>query len=96
MLKTITVAKLRKLLEGEDDAALVAFACDYGDYHHTEQALGLRGELEEALLEESAYSTSGWAVASSDEEDDFCEACQQHKPCSCEEAAEAPKVLIIR
>lgn len=76
MLKTITVAQLRALLEGENDDALVVFTCDYGDYHHTEQAVGLRGDVEEVLLEESAYSQSGFAVSKDPDEldDDKMEA----------------------
>jgi hypothetical protein len=82
---SITVKALREMLEGEDDDALVAFACDYGDYHHTEQALAIKGELEEASLVESAYSHSGFAVADADDEDE-------------EEAeeVEGPKVLVLR
>ena len=69
-LRTITVAELIDLLEGEDPKAEVIFSTDYGDYHHTAQALPIRGEFEEALVEESAYSNSGFALASDDEDQD--------------------------
>lgn len=68
--KSITVAKLRELLEGEDDQALVIFAADYGDHCHTEQALPLRGEIDEVAIRESAYSASGYAVLGNDEDDE--------------------------
>lgn len=67
--RTLTVAALRDLLDGEDPDALVVFSADYGDYHHTEQALTLRGHVEEREVEESAYSHSGFALR--EHEDDF-------------------------
>lgn len=68
--RTITVAKLIELLEGENPDTKVIFACDYGDYHHTTQALNIKGETEEVTIEKSAYSHSGFAVASEEPEDD--------------------------
>lgn len=65
-LRTITVAKLIDLLEGESPDALVIFSTDYGDYHHTPQALPIKGEVEEAFIEKSAYSNSGYAVVDVD------------------------------
>lgn len=70
MLRTITVAELRRMLDGEDDDALVIVSADYGDYHHTEQALPLRGEMDEVTISESGYSNSGYAVDSDDEDTD--------------------------
>ncbi len=70
MLKTITVAQLRRLLECEDDNALVIFTSDYGDYHHTEQALGIRGDIDTVLIEKSAYSNSGYALVESEDDND--------------------------
>lgn len=70
MQKTLTVAELIELLEGESPDARVIFATDYGDYHHTLQALPLRGELETVTVEKSAYSNSGFAIAEPDEDDD--------------------------
>lgn len=67
-LRTITVAKLIDMLQGEDPDALVVFTCDYGDYHHTQQALAIDGNFEEVVLEKSAYSHSGFAVATDDED----------------------------
>ncbi len=86
--RSITVKELREALEFQEDDALVAFACDYGDYHHTEQALEIKGELEEASLVESAYSHSGFAVC--DEEDDEEEEADEA------EQAKRPKVLVLR
>jgi hypothetical protein len=52
------------LLEGPD--VPVVFVCDYGDYHHTEQALpvGNHEELDPTVqrLVESGYSNSGVAL----------------------------------
>lgn len=62
-LKTMTVAQLIDRLEGEDPEALVIFSVDYGDYHHTQQALPLQGEFETVTIEKSAYSHSGFAIA---------------------------------
>ena len=62
-LRTITVARLIDMLEGESPDALVIVSADYGDYHHTTQALPLRGELETVTVEKSAYSHSGFAIA---------------------------------
>ena len=65
-LRTITVAKLIELLEGESPDALVIFSTDYGDHHHTPQALPIKGELDTAVIEKSAYSNSGYAVVDVD------------------------------
>lgn len=67
-MRTLTVGKLIELLEGEDAEALVLFSTDYGDYHHTPQALGLRGELEQVKIEKSGYSTSGFALVTEEDE----------------------------
>lgn len=68
--RTITVSELIELLEGVDDKdALVVFSTDYGDYHRTPQALGLRGEVEETKIAKSAYSNSGFQIVEDDEDD---------------------------
>ena len=69
-LRTITVARLIDLLEGESPDALVIVSTDYGDHHHTPQALPLRGELETVTVEKSAYSNSGYAIAEPEDGDD--------------------------
>lgn len=69
-LRTITVRELMEALEGQDPDMRVVFTCDYGDYHHTPQALAIRGEFEELPLVESAYSHSGFALVQDDEEDE--------------------------
>lgn len=68
-MRTITVAELIECLQNEDPDARVIFAADYGDYHHTEQALPLRGEIDTVTIEKSAYSNSGFAIAECDEDD---------------------------
>lgn len=67
-LKTITVAELRELLEGYHPDARVIVSADYGDRARTQQALGLKGDIDEVALYPSAYSTSGFAVADDDRE----------------------------
>ena len=69
-MSTITVRQLIDLLEGEDQDAKVLFTCDYGDYSHTDQALAISGETEEVLIEKSAYSHSGFAIAKDDDDPD--------------------------
>jgi len=71
-LKTITKRELIDLLEDDDapDDALVIFATDYGDRGHTEQALGIRGEVEEVIVTESAYSNSGFAISDNPDDED--------------------------
>jgi hypothetical protein len=61
-MRTMTVAQLIELLEGESPDALVIFSTDYGDFHHTKQALPLRGDVDAVTIEKSAYSNSGFAV----------------------------------
>lgn len=69
-LRTLTVGQLRDLLADYGDDLPVVFSCDYGDYCHTEQALPIRGhDVFEVVLEESAYSQSGFAVADDDDYD---------------------------
>lgn len=61
-LKTITVSELIELLQDENPDARVIFAADYGDHGRTQQAIALRGDVDEVLLTKSAYSDSGFAV----------------------------------
>lgn len=68
--KSITVGKLRDLLAEYDDKDMIAFSCDYGDYHHTEQVLPITGRIEEEGLVESGYSHSGFAVYDGDKDDE--------------------------
>lgn len=68
-LRTITVARLQEILEGEKPDALVIFSTDYGDYSHTPQALPLRGDTEEVKVQKSAYSNSGYSVVTEEDED---------------------------
>ena len=61
-MKTITVRALIEKLYNEDPDALVIFSANYGDRARTEQALPIRGTVEEVFLTESGYSDSGFAV----------------------------------
>jgi len=83
-----TVRNLRQALEGLPDDAPVLFVCDYGDYHHTQQALPV-GELLEVYtsdLGETAYSNSGICLLEDRE--------PQDEPA--EEEEDAGPVLILR
>jgi len=70
MMKTITVAELIDLLQNADPDAQVIFTTDYGDRSHTAQALPIRGKSEEVRIEKNAYSNSGFAIASEEDEDE--------------------------
>lgn len=63
-LTGLTVAELREQLEDMDPSAIVLMISDYGDHCHTAQALPIKDveEIDEADLEETAYSNSGWAL----------------------------------
>lgn len=70
--RTMTVRHLREALEDCDPDAHVLLACNYGDYHHTQQALPISDtiECESDTLAESAYSQSGIAFIPEDGEPD--------------------------
>jgi hypothetical protein len=68
-LKTITVGELKDLLDGYDEDTPVIFSADYGDYHHTPQALPLKGEAEDVTVTETGYSNSGFAVVTEEDEE---------------------------
>lgn len=68
----ITVAELIEQLQASDPDAKVLFVCDYGDYHHTQQALPVsevRGIEYGENVVESAYSQSGLALYQEDAQD---------------------------
>jgi hypothetical protein len=69
-IRSINVRELMEALEGEDPEALVVFGSDYGDIGHTQQVLPITGEIEEVQVEETAYSSSGWAVRRDEDDDD--------------------------
>lgn len=91
---TITARELIEVLEGLEPDALVAFASDYGDYCHTMQVHGIEGDVEEHLIEESAYSKSGWALNEEDgsEEEEMTEEELKERD---EERANGPVPLYI-
>lgn len=67
-LKTVTKAELLELLAQYDDEQLIAFSYDYGDHSHTEAIDGIT-RADEKQLTETAYSPSGFAVASDEDEE---------------------------
>jgi hypothetical protein len=69
-MKTITVGELRSLLDGQDDDMPVIVTADYGDRGRTQMALPLRGEVDTVTIQESAYSTSGYAIEEPEDGDD--------------------------
>lgn len=76
--RTVTLRELAAIVDdaarrfGEDTP--VAFVCSYGDYNNTQQALPFgRSDVELVRLEESAYSSSGWAIQQG--EGDECPEC---------------------
>ena len=69
-LRTITVRELLDLLEGESPDMRIIVTADYGDHSHTAQALPLKGEFETVTVSESAYSSSGFAIAEPDDDDE--------------------------
>jgi hypothetical protein len=77
----LTVADLRELIDGQPDDAIVVFTSDYGDYHHTQQALTLKNDAEAELydaadvIEKSGYSHSGFQFNDPDERDEDEEGC---------------------
>ena len=62
--RALTVRHLIEELENQDPDARVLFVCDYGDYHHTQQALTVSSseEYDTSNLRTSAYSHSGIAL----------------------------------
>lgn len=73
----MTVRDLIEQLQMYDEDALVVFTCDYGDYHHTQQALPVQDvEPAVARIVESAYSHSRMAFSREDHEQWFCEDCE--------------------
>ena len=65
-----TVRNLREMLEELDQDARVLFACNYGDYHHTQQALPVEEAAEYFVgtLVESGHSQSGIAFVDIDDD----------------------------
>lgn len=69
---TYTVRHLREALEDLPDDVRVMFVCDYGDYHHTQQALPIGEAIEvySSDLGATAYSQSGVCLLEDREPDD--------------------------
>lgn len=64
--RTLTVGQLIEKLQEHSLDAKVLIGCDYGDRHHTTQALTIH-EVEELPISETAYSSSGMKVRSEEE-----------------------------
>jgi len=69
-MKTITKEELMEVLENLPEGARIVFTSDYGDYHHTDQALPLKGDVEEREIVKSAYSHSGFALLDVDQDEE--------------------------
>ena len=61
-LHSITVGELIKILQHEDESAMVVIGVNYGDRGRTLQAIPLRGECEEVAVGETSYSESGYKI----------------------------------
>lgn len=70
--RSLTVRQLIEELQDQDPDARVLFACDYGDYHHTQQTLtvGSTEEFDTSNLRTSGYSQSGLALIEENNEPD--------------------------
>jgi hypothetical protein len=70
---SMTVSDLKEMLDEMPDNAVVLFACDYGDYCHTMQALPVNRAdllaLSDLRLDETSYSRSGLAVSEIEDDD---------------------------
>lgn len=88
----LTVADLIAELENCDPEAKVVFTCDYGDYHHTEQALPVAEVEDDSYgyrVGTSAYSQSGLELVETDGYDGREEGSE-------EEEEEQPKIVVLR
>jgi hypothetical protein len=67
-LDTMTVAELRKLLDGQPDDAKVVFAYSVGDYWKTVAV----GEIKKARTENATYSgyNNGYRLVTDEDEDE--------------------------
>jgi hypothetical protein len=75
----LTVGQLREALDELDADAPVLLVCDYGDYHHTQQAIPIQSleVLTSDNIYESAYSHSGLALGDQDEDyEHWCPKCE--------------------
>lgn len=93
---TITVRELMGLLDDVPEDKRdepVLFACDYGDYHHTTQVLGISELSDEPKpIQEEAYSQSRWGLAKEadiDEDEDNDEGPDE------DETVEGPSAFIL-
>ena len=71
--EAMTVRQVREALEDFDGDARVVFISDYGDYHHTMQALPASEvvDAQTSDLVESAYSQSGAAYVDPNDVEEF-------------------------
>jgi hypothetical protein len=94
LARRMTVGQLIEALQDMPEDAVVVFASDYGDICHTEQALIVRkiDEVDPSTerLEASAYSHSGIAIESLD--DDEGEYDEAERPAT----DETTRIVILR
>ena len=89
--RALTVSDLIEQLQEMPEDAIPLFVCDYGDYHHTQQALPVMAVAALESLEtvvESAYSQSGLAINSADEED-------EEEVAACDEARDDQATFVL-
>lgn len=97
---TFTVQQLidELLMVPEDQRDMpVLFACDYGDYHHTTQTLGINTLSEEPEpIRQEAYSQSGWGMMSEKEKERLAEEeAEDDDPEILPDEEEGPKAFIL-
>ena len=85
-----TVGQVKEMLEDYTDDTPIFFACNYGDYHNTQQALFISEaeEVDSSAMMTSGYSHSGLAVEDDDElREYYCPSCdetrQSPQRCAC-------------
>jgi len=69
MKQALTVSQLMEQLERMDPDAKVVFVCDYGDYHHTQQALPVL-EVDET---DTPTTRTNWLTAKPGRRWSFCD-----------------------
>lgn len=94
--RTITKAELIEALSDLNDDDLVIFTSDYGDYHHTDQALSIRGEVEEVRITKSGYSHSGFQLMSEGHEGRYIDEEDESGEMRDEDGEPLPKYYVIR
>ena len=76
-----TVGQVKEMLEDYTDDTPIFFACNYGDYHNTQQALYISEaeEVDSSAMMTSGYSHSGLAVDQDGHSASYCPACDEER-----------------